>query len=90
MDGKRVEKTLTGFVNQIGATDVLYRDNIIKIENVSATSTSVKVLVKAQRRYLEEKDWNELGKITDRKSWQTYLGPHKLHLCGLLELQMSG
>ena len=77
--GKRMEKTLTGFVNQIGDTDVYYRENILKIDQVAESATSVKIVVKAHRKYLDDKDWKSITAVVDRRTWSGFLLAHKLH-----------
>ena len=76
--GRVKEKTLTGFLNQLGDQDVHTTRNVIKLEAVTDKTASFKAIVKAKKQFLDAKQWSTITAIKDKRSWMQYLTTLKL------------
>ena len=81
------EKALTGFLNQVGTQSVNYKDATVSIPQLPETAVNVKITLRATAKFLNEKQWQEVRQLKDRKALQSYVAEKNLHLIDLWDLR---
>ena len=72
--GRNQERVFSGSLCQMGTDTVKHKDNVMHITPSTAKAdTSVRLTVKVRADTIEDKQWQAVKKIVDKRSWVAYL-----------------
>ena len=77
-NGRVYERLLTGYLNQLGPHPVQYKDSSLLAPKLADSQTSVRIHLKSDAKFLTEKQWESIRRVSDKRSLSALVQPHNL------------